>query len=93
MKANGFWSIILKGAPFFAAFIGGAFLLSNINDTRYRIHKHARKHDVYIPSDPADEPMYKSMVESQNLDDWKNIRGPRPWEDSRAVQEEARKGK
>ncbi|XP_038640598.1 cytochrome c oxidase assembly protein COX16 homolog, mitochondrial isoform X3 [Scyliorhinus canicula] len=30
-------------------------------------------------------------LQKQNLDEWVNIRGPRPWEDSRAHQEEQRK--
>lgn len=29
-------------------------------------------------------------LKEKNLDDWKNIRGPRPWEDSRQYQEQQR---
>lgn len=29
-------------------------------------------------------------LKEKNLDEWKNIRGPRPWEDSRQYQEEQR---
>ena len=89
MKGNSFWKFIVKGSPFFVALVGGSFLLSTMTDTRYRIHRlKGQGEDVYIPSNPSDEPLYNSMVQKQDLDDWKNIRGPRPWEDSRAVQNE-----
>lgn len=29
-------------------------------------------------------------LKEKNLDEWKNIRGPRPWEDSRQYQEQQR---
>lgn len=29
-------------------------------------------------------------MKEANLDEWKNIRGPRPWEDSREYQEQQR---
>jgi len=29
---------------------------------------------------------YKSTVEKIDLDNWKNIRGPRPWENSKEIQ-------
>uniref|UniRef100_A0A674NCK2 Cytochrome c oxidase assembly protein COX16 homolog, mitochondrial n=1 Tax=Takifugu rubripes TaxID=31033 RepID=A0A674NCK2_TAKRU len=35
------------------------------------------------------EEQYEKLKE-KNLDDWKNIRGPRPWEDSRQYQEQQR---
>lgn len=30
-------------------------------------------------------------LKEMNLDEWKNIRGPRPWEDSREYQEQQRR--
>uniref|UniRef100_A0A8C7WU65 Cytochrome c oxidase assembly protein COX16 homolog, mitochondrial n=1 Tax=Oryzias sinensis TaxID=183150 RepID=A0A8C7WU65_9TELE len=35
------------------------------------------------------EEEYEKLKE-KNLDEWKNIRGPRPWEDSREYQEQQR---
>ena len=32
-------------------------------------------------------------VEKMDIDNWDNIRGPRPWEDSKAVQDDQRTGK
>ena len=29
-------------------------------------------------------------MQNEDLDTWENIRGPRPWEDSKAVQDTAR---
>nr|CAB3233057.1 cytochrome c oxidase assembly protein COX16 homolog, mitochondrial-like [Phallusia mammillata] len=36
------------------------------------------------------EELYLEVVEKQNLDEWKNIRGPRPGENSRSIQEQQR---
>uniref|UniRef100_A0AAX7UE95 Cytochrome c oxidase assembly protein COX16 homolog, mitochondrial n=1 Tax=Astatotilapia calliptera TaxID=8154 RepID=A0AAX7UE95_ASTCA len=36
------------------------------------------------------EEEYEKLKE-MNLDEWKNIRGPRPWEDSREYQEQQRR--
>ena len=30
-------------------------------------------------------------MQKEDIDTWENIRGPRPWEDSKTVQEAARK--
>lgn len=38
------------------------------------------------------ETVYEEFKKS-NLDNWENIRGPRPWEDSKTVQDEQRKNK
>lgn len=40
------------------------------------------------PSPPRFAPLQK--IKESNLDEWKNIRGPRPWEDSREYQEQQR---
>lgn len=89
MARESIWRFLLKASPFIGALAGSSFLLSSMTDTRYRLHRlKGNNDDVYIPSDPSDEPLYKSMVEAQDLSDWKNVRGPRPWEDSRTVQSE-----
>lgn len=36
---------------------------------------------------------HSQVLEEKNLENWKNIRGPRPWEDSKTIQEEQRKNK
>ncbi|XP_043554055.1 uncharacterized protein LOC122553791 isoform X2 [Chiloscyllium plagiosum] len=33
----------------------------------------------------------RKKLQQQNLDDWVNIRGPRPWEDSKSYQDQQRK--
>lgn len=35
---------------------------------------------------------FEEMKEKIRLDEWKNIRGPRPWENSKEVQDRIRKG-
>ncbi|CAK6975595.1 cytochrome c oxidase assembly protein COX16 homolog%2C mitochondrial [Scomber scombrus] len=32
----------------------------------------------------------KKKLREKNMDEWKNIRGPRPWEDSKEYQEQQR---
>lgn len=89
MKEKTILKVLLDSSPYLIALVGGSLLLSSITDTRYRLHRlKGNDDDVYVPSNPSDEPLYKSMVQSQDLEDWKNVRGPRPWEDSRAVQNE-----
>jgi cytochrome c oxidase assembly protein subunit 16 len=38
------------------------------------------------------EDEYKKFAGKLDIDSWKNIRGPRPWENSREYQESIRKG-
>jgi cytochrome c oxidase assembly protein subunit 16 len=69
---------------------GGSFALSQVTDARYKAAHHKRtlgltkeqlktkgwKEDT---TNIFDE--YKEMQENVDLNNWENIRGPRPWED------------
>ncbi|XP_072350967.1 cytochrome c oxidase assembly protein COX16 homolog, mitochondrial [Scyliorhinus torazame] len=76
---------------------GGSFGLREFAQVRYDVQKVKRKIDPVLEAQ-LNKNKNKTSIDSeyqklqeQNLDDWVNIRGPRPWEDSRAHQEEQRK--
>nr|XP_020478629.1 cytochrome c oxidase assembly protein COX16 homolog, mitochondrial [Monopterus albus] len=84
------------GVPMLLLIVGGSFGLREFTQLRYddqKIRKGldpslAAKVNVEKQSVMLEEE-YKKIKE-MNLDKWKNIRGPRPWEDSRAYQEQQR---
>ena len=47
--------------------------------------------DFQMKSTPSLEEEYENVVKDINIDNWKNIRGPRPWEKSKETQEKLRK--
>nr|XP_046269025.1 cytochrome c oxidase assembly protein COX16 homolog, mitochondrial isoform X2 [Scatophagus argus] len=76
--------------------IGGSFGLREFTEIRYDAQKLKRKLHPSLEAQVKIEKQsvileeeYEKMKEL-NLDDWKNIRGPRPWEDSRGYQEQQR---
>nr|XP_057913191.1 cytochrome c oxidase assembly protein COX16 homolog, mitochondrial [Doryrhamphus excisus] len=84
------------GVPMLLLVVGGSFGLREFTQIRYDAQKIKRKLD---PSLEARVDVQKQSVileqeyqkmETANLDEWKNIRGPRPWEDSREYQEQQR---
>ncbi|XP_053553673.1 cytochrome c oxidase assembly protein COX16 homolog, mitochondrial [Bombina bombina] len=82
------------GAPMLLLIVGGSFGLREFTQIRYDAQKLKRK------IDPALEELISKKnvslesefekVKSSNLDDWRNIRGPRPWEDSKPFQDQQR---
>ncbi|XP_066177428.1 cytochrome c oxidase assembly protein COX16 homolog, mitochondrial [Sylvia atricapilla] len=82
------------GVPLLLYLIGGSFGLREFAQIRYDAHK------LHGKVDPAlKEKLKKSTVtleseyeklEKSNLDNWENIRGPSPWEDSRTIQKQRR---
>ncbi|XP_071382137.1 cytochrome c oxidase assembly protein COX16 homolog, mitochondrial [Centroberyx affinis] len=84
------------GVPMLLLIVGGSFGLREFTQIRYDAQKIRRKLDpsleakVNIQRQPVMlEDEYEKMKEV-NLDEWKNIRGPRPWEDSKEYQEQQR---
>ncbi|XP_068608443.1 cytochrome c oxidase assembly protein COX16 homolog, mitochondrial [Brachionichthys hirsutus] len=84
------------GLPMLILIVGGSFGLREFTQIRYdeqRIKKrldptlearvNVRKQSIVL------EEEYEKMKD-QSLDDWKNIRGPRPWEESREYQKQQR---
>ncbi|CAK6975596.1 cytochrome c oxidase assembly protein COX16 homolog%2C mitochondrial [Scomber scombrus] len=76
--------------------VGGSFGLREFTQIRYDAQKIKKKLD---PSLEARVNVQKQSVileeeydklREKNMDEWKNIRGPRPWEDSKEYQEQQR---
>ncbi|XP_028293667.1 cytochrome c oxidase assembly protein COX16 homolog, mitochondrial [Gouania willdenowi] len=87
---------IKYGVPMLLLVVGGSFGLREFTQIRYdaqRIRKRLdpsleAKVDVHRQSVILEEEYQK--LQEANLDEWKNIRGPRPWEDSKEYQEQQR---
>nr|XP_033806963.1 cytochrome c oxidase assembly protein COX16 homolog, mitochondrial [Geotrypetes seraphini]XP_033806964.1 cytochrome c oxidase assembly protein COX16 homolog, mitochondrial [Geotrypetes seraphini]XP_033806965.1 cytochrome c oxidase assembly protein COX16 homolog, mitochondrial [Geotrypetes seraphini] len=98
--AGGAWQFFQKnktlryGVPMLLLIIGGSFGLREFAQIRYDAQKLHRKIDPAL-----EEKIKKSKVSLESeyekikdasLNDWKNIRGPRPWEDSKSMQDNQR---
>ncbi|XP_061897269.1 cytochrome c oxidase assembly protein COX16 homolog, mitochondrial [Entelurus aequoreus] len=84
------------GVPMVLLVVGGSFGLREFTQIRYDAQKIRRKLDPSLQArvsmqDQSQvlENEYEKMKEA-NLDEWKNIRGPRPWENSKDFQEQQR---
>ncbi|XP_044291631.1 cytochrome c oxidase assembly protein COX16 homolog, mitochondrial isoform X1 [Varanus komodoensis] len=82
------------GIPMMVLIIGGSFGLREFAQIRYDAHKLHSKVDPALEERIRNnkvtlESEYEKM-KNDTYEDWKNIRGPRPWEDSKSVQEQQR---
>ncbi|XP_047466735.1 cytochrome c oxidase assembly protein COX16 homolog, mitochondrial [Mugil cephalus] len=84
------------GVPMLLLVIGGSFGLREFTQIRYDAQRIRKKLDPSLEAkvnvqkqSVILEEEYEKMKQS-NLDEWKNIRGPRPWEDSKEYQEQQR---
>ncbi|CAG5130525.1 unnamed protein product [Candidula unifasciata] len=93
------WAQIMKrrflktGLPFIVLVAGGSFFLKEFTGIRYQFRQgmkmskeEAEKLGIKFVSL---EEVVKEM-EQMDVDNWENIRGPRPWEDSKSMQNEQR---
>ncbi|XP_069677320.1 cytochrome c oxidase assembly protein COX16 homolog, mitochondrial [Periplaneta americana] len=78
------------GVPFFVFVIGGSFGLKEFTRLRYEFSKQcpinpemAEKHGVKMkkPGEVTLESEYEK-IKKLDIDNWENIRGPRPWEEN-----------
>ncbi|XP_013889874.1 cytochrome c oxidase assembly protein COX16 homolog, mitochondrial [Austrofundulus limnaeus] len=79
--------------------VGGSFGLREFTQIRYEDQKIRRRLDPSLVA-KVDVKKQSVMLEEEyekmkeiNLDKWKNIRGPRPWEDSKEYQEQQRRNR
>ncbi len=89
------------GVPFLILLVGGSFGLEHFARLRYDFRKTKRLKLEEVEEatglklkSEEDRPTIEKEVEklkNQDLDHWQNIRGPRPWEDSKTMQAEPRK--
>ncbi|KAM8737326.1 cytochrome c oxidase assembly protein COX16 homolog, mitochondrial [Acanthopagrus schlegelii] len=84
------------GVPMLLLVVGGSFGLKEFTQLRYDEQKIRKKLDPSLEAkvnvqkqSSILEEEYEKLKEA-NLDEWKNIRGPRPWEDSKEYQEQQR---
>ncbi|KAJ8411917.1 hypothetical protein AAFF_G00155550 [Aldrovandia affinis] len=84
------------GIPMLLLVVGGSFGLREFTQIRYDAQKMRKKQDPALEArlNAQKQPVileeeYEKM-KSLNLEGWSNIRGPRPWEDSRQYQEQQR---
>ncbi|XP_072222198.1 cytochrome c oxidase assembly protein COX16 homolog, mitochondrial isoform X2 [Leuresthes tenuis] len=84
------------GVPMLLLVVGGSFGLREFTQLRYDAQKIRRRLDPSLEAKVNAEKQSVMLEEEYekmqkvNLDEWKNIRGPRPWEDSKEYQEQQR---
>ncbi|XP_040917518.1 cytochrome c oxidase assembly protein COX16 homolog, mitochondrial [Toxotes jaculatrix] len=84
------------GVPMLLLVVGGSFGLREFAQIRYDSLKIKRKLDpsleakVNIERQPVILEEEYERIKDLKLDEWKNIRGPRPWEDSKEYQDQQR---
>ncbi|XP_029972043.1 cytochrome c oxidase assembly protein COX16 homolog, mitochondrial [Salarias fasciatus] len=85
------------GVPMLLLVVGGSFGLREFTQIRYDAQKLRKKLDPSLEA-KVDLQKQSVMLEEEyeklkevNLDEWRNIRGPRPWEDSKEYQDEQRR--
>ncbi|XP_063802587.1 cytochrome c oxidase assembly protein COX16 homolog, mitochondrial [Pseudophryne corroboree] len=83
------------GVPMMLLVIGGSFGLREFTQIRYDVQKLKRTIDPSLAKllkekeEVSLEAEYEKLKQ-KDLDNWMNIRGPRPWEDSKSYQEQQR---
>ncbi|XP_062711876.1 cytochrome c oxidase assembly protein COX16 homolog, mitochondrial [Aedes albopictus] len=85
------------GVPFLLLMVGGSFGLKQFAQLRYTFSKkgaltveEAEKHGLLMkkPEEVTLEGEYEK-VKGLDIDNWENIRGPRPWEEGTTPQAKA----
>ncbi|XP_044127383.1 cytochrome c oxidase assembly protein COX16 homolog, mitochondrial isoform X1 [Bufo gargarizans] len=84
------------GVPMMLLVIGGSFGLREFTQIRYDVQKLKNTVDPSVAGviknkekEVSLESEYEKLKE-KSFAEWKNIRGPRPWEDSKSYQDEQR---
>ncbi|KAF7201268.1 cytochrome c oxidase assembly protein COX16 homolog, mitochondrial [Nothobranchius furzeri] len=87
------------GVPMLLLIVGGSFGLREFTQIRYDAQKIKKRLDPSLEA-KVDSQKQSVMLEEEyeklkevKIDEWKNIRGPRPWEDSKEYQEEQRRSR
>ncbi|XP_056403171.1 cytochrome c oxidase assembly protein COX16 homolog, mitochondrial [Hyla sarda] len=89
-------STLRYGVPMLVLVVGGSFGLREFTQIRYDVQKLKNTVDPSVASviknkerEVSLESEYERMKD-KSFEDWKNIRGPRPWEDSKSYQDHQR---
>ncbi|XP_056616117.1 cytochrome c oxidase assembly protein COX16 homolog, mitochondrial [Triplophysa dalaica] len=84
------------GVPMLLLVVGGSFGLREFTQIRYDAQKIRKKLDPSLEARVNTQNQTVILQEEYeklkdvNLKNWRNIRGPRPWEDSKEYQEQQR---
>ncbi|XP_076178160.1 cytochrome c oxidase assembly protein COX16 homolog l(3)neo43 isoform X2 [Ptiloglossa arizonensis] len=78
--------------PFIILVIGGSFLLREFIQvklkyktvTQYNLKEDMEKHGIKVKKSLTLEEEYEKLKES-NLDNWENVRIPRPWDEEEEI--------
>ncbi|XP_072031231.1 cytochrome c oxidase assembly protein COX16 homolog, mitochondrial-like [Amphiura filiformis] len=99
LKRNKFLRHFLSGGlPMLVLIVGGSFALKEFRTLRYQVLDKRKTVDddvmdeinqVKLSKKISVEEEYERMKE-ENIDNWTNIRGPRPWENSKEFQDSQR---
>ncbi|XP_075049048.1 cytochrome c oxidase assembly protein COX16 homolog, mitochondrial [Mixophyes fleayi] len=86
------------GVPMMLLVIGGSFGLREFTQIRYDVQKLKKTIDPSLAKLLKDKNKEEVTLESEyeklkeeDFDNWMNIRGPRPWEDSKSYQDQQRR--
>ncbi|KAK5886834.1 hypothetical protein CesoFtcFv8_017831 [Champsocephalus esox] len=84
------------GVPMLLLVVGGSFGLREFTQIRYDSQRIRKKLDpsleaqVNVERQPVILEEEYEKIKKVNMEEWRNIRGPRPWEDSREYQDQQR---
>ncbi|XP_072284906.1 cytochrome c oxidase assembly protein COX16 homolog, mitochondrial [Pyxicephalus adspersus] len=84
------------GVPMILLVVGGSFGLREFSQIRYDAHKHTSTVDPAIADIIKNKEKQLTLeseyekIKDNRFEVWNNIRGPRPWEDSKSLQDEQR---
>ncbi|KAJ4922542.1 hypothetical protein JOQ06_021837 [Pogonophryne albipinna] len=87
---------IQYGVPMLLLVVGGSFGLREFTQIRYDSQRIMKKLDpsleaqVNVERQPVILEEEYEKIKKVNMEEWRNIRGPRPWEDSREYQDQQR---
>ncbi|KAF3845286.1 hypothetical protein F7725_008449 [Dissostichus mawsoni] len=87
---------IKYGVPMLLLVVGGSFGLREFTQIRYDSQRIRKKLDpsleakVNVERQPVILEEEYEKIKKMNMEEWRNIRGPRPWEDSREYQDQQR---
>ncbi|XP_076377582.1 cytochrome c oxidase assembly protein COX16 homolog l(3)neo43 [Megalopta genalis] len=75
--------------PFMVLVIGGSFALREVTEVRYKyrntisydIRRDIKKAGIEMKDPATLEEIYDDLEKNSDLDNWENVRIPRPWEE------------
>lgn len=90
--------LVLYGLPFMVILVGSSYGMTGFANVRYKYRKGEKfnfsdleEKGIKVKHEKTDlETEYKKLQQELKIENWDNVRGPRPWEDSKTIQEQQR---